>query len=68
MSSSCPNSPSTWSLPPGLPGPNDFEYLLSKMRARSKQRATVTREAKTAKMVTMAAEMLLEDPPEVPSG
>ena len=70
MSKSCPSSPSTWSLcpEPGLPGPKALEYLLSNISAKSKHNATVTNEAKTAKMETMAVETSLEEPPAVPPG
>ena len=69
ISKSCPSSPSTWSEcpePPGLPGPKAFEYRLNNIRAKSKHKATVTNEAKTAKMETMAVETSLEEPPAVP--
>ena len=45
-----------------------FEYRRSNIKASKRHKATVTSEAKTARTVTMAADTLAEEPPEVPSG
>ncbi len=46
----------------GDPGDNILLYLRNNINATNKHKATVNNEAKTAKMVTIAADTFLEGP------